>query len=404
MRVLVLNQYYPPDSANTARLLADWLEDLAEDHDVEIIAGRPSYNASGGGSDSRAAVKVTRVPSLGLGRNTLVARALTYLSYLAFAALRSLFVRRPDVVVALTDPPVIGAVGAVTATRYRRPLVLVSHDVHPDIGLAMGVLHEGAAVRVWRLLNRYARRRAQTIVVVGRDMARRLEAQGVPRDKLVYVPTWASGETLDVQERDSLREQHGWTDRFLVMHAGNMGMAQNLLMIPEVAARLNHHPAIRLVFLGDGPARPALRKELTRRGLTNVEMLPYLPRVEAQALMAAADLHLVSLIPGLQGCAAPSKTYGIMAAGRPYIAAVDEGSEPQLIAEEWGCGERVPPGDAAAVAEKIVSMQSRPLAEMGERARAGYESRYTKERCVADLRGVLERSVASLAATSSVGR
>jgi len=393
VRVLVLNQYYPPDSANTARLLADWLEDLAEDHEVEIIAGRPSYNANHGARRSRGRVKVTRVASLGLGRKTLLARALTYVSYLAFAAVRSLFVRRPDVIVALTDPPVIGAVGALTAARYRRPLVLLSHDVHPDIGLAIGVLHDGAAVRLWRLVNRYMRRRARTIVVVGRDMARRFEEQGVPAEKLVYVPTWASGGTLDPQERESLRERHGWTGRFIVMHAGNMGMAQNLLMIPDVAARLKDHSDIRLVFLGDGPARPALRNELDRRGLNNVEILPYLPRAEAQALMAAADLHLVSLVPGLRGCAAPSKTYGVMAAGRPYVAAVDEGSEPHLIAEEWGCGERVPPGDAAAVAEAIMSMQSRPLTAMGQRARAGYESRFTRERCVADLGAALARSI-----------
>ncbi|HEV2060389.1 MAG TPA: glycosyltransferase family 4 protein [Solirubrobacteraceae bacterium] len=392
MRVLVLNQYYPPDAANTARLLADWLEEIARDHDVEIIAGRPSYNATGDVPRTQGSVKVTRVPSLGVGRGTLLARALTYLSYLVFAGVRSLFVRRPDIVVALTDPPVVGAIGAVAAARYRRPLVFVSHDVHPDIGLAMGVLHEGPLVRLWRLVNRFIRSRSQMIVVVGRDMARRLEEQGVPAEKLVYVPTWASGDTLGPEERERLRAEQGWSGRFVVMHAGNMGMAQNLTMIPDVAERLQDEPDIRLVFLGDGPARPALAAEVERRGLDNVEILPYRPRAEAQLLMAAADLHLVSLIPGLRGCAAPSKTYGVMAAGRPFVAAVDERSEPQLIAEEWDCGARVPAGDAAAVAEAIVAMRARPLAAMGARARAGYESRFTKDRCVGDLAAVLERT------------
>lgn len=392
MRILVLNQYYPPDAANTARLLEDWLEDLATTHDVRIIAGRPSYDATGPASPGR--VQVTRVPSLALGRGTLLARAVTYASYLLFAAARSLFVRRPDIVVALTDPPIIGAVGVLASLRYRRPLVLVSHDMHPDIGLAMGVLKNGTTVRVWMLVNRLTRSRAQTIVVVGRDMGRRLEAQGVSAEKLVYVPTWASGEMLDPDERDRLRASHGWTDNFIVMHAGNMGMAQNLTMIPDVAERLVDHPDIRLALLGNGPARPVLVAELERRGLTNVELLPSLPRPEAQALMSAADLHLVSLTPGLGGCAAPSKTYGVMAAGRPFIAAVDEGSEPHLIADEWRCGTHVSPGDGAAVARTILSMRSQPLNAMGERARAGYESRFTKERCITQLSAVLVRSVA----------
>jgi glycosyltransferase involved in cell wall biosynthesis len=172
-----------------------------------------------------------------------------------------------------------------------------------------------------------------------------------------------------------------------------MGMAQNLAMLPDVAERLVDHPDIRLAVLGNGPARAALVAELDSRGLTNVELLASLPRTEAQALMSAADLHLVSLIPGLRGCAAPSKTYGVMAAGRPFIAAVDDGSEPQLIADEWRCGTHVAPGDAAAVAGAILSMRSSPLTAMGKRARAGYESRFTKERCVTELSTVLARSV-----------
>ncbi|MEJ7783796.1 MAG: glycosyltransferase family 4 protein [Solirubrobacteraceae bacterium] len=393
MRILVLNQYYPPDSANTARLLADWLEALAVENDVQIIAGRPSYGAAGPVTAGR--VRVTRVPSLGLGRSTLVARALTYLSYLVFAAARSLFTRRPDVIVALTDPPVIGAVGALAAARYRRPLVLVTHDMHPDIGLAMGVLKEGIAVGLWRAANRLTRSRAHTIVVVGRDMERRFEQQGVPADKLVYVPTWASGEALDAVAREELRARHGWTGTFIVMHAGNMGMAQNLMMVPDVARRLQEHPDVRIVLLGDGPARPALIAELARRGLKNVELLQSLPRVEAQALMSAADLHLISLIPGLRGCAAPSKTYGAMAAGRPFIAAVDQGSEPQLIADECDCGARVEPGDAEAVAATILKMRSSPLNAMGARARAGYELRFTQERCIAQLASVLDHAAAN---------
>jgi glycosyltransferase involved in cell wall biosynthesis len=390
MRILVLNQYYPPDSANTARLLGDWLEELALAHDVRIIAGRPSYDVTRAAGPQR--VKVTRVPSLGLGRGTLLARVLTYLSYLLLAAARSLVGRRPDVVVALTDPPIVGAIGALAAARHRRPLVLVSHDVHPDSALAMGLVKEGAAVKLWRAINRFARSRADTIVVVGRDMLRRFEEQGVPPHKLVYVPTWATGDRLDPVARDALRALHGWTERFIVMHAGNMGLAQNLALIPDVAARLREHPAIRLVLLGDGPARPALAAAIRDRGLPNVDFLAAVPHAEAQALMSAADLHLVSLIPGLGGCAAPSKTYGVMAAGRPFVAAVDEGSEPQLIADEFGCGMSVPAGDAGALANAILRMRAGPLQAMGDRARAGYESSFTRERCVRQLAAVLERT------------
>lgn len=395
MRVLVFNQYYPPDTSNTARLLADFLEHLALTHEVEVVAGTPSYQPD----DQRTtaadgAVRVTRVPSLTLGRGSMISRALTYLSYLGLSLLRGVALRRPDVVVALTDPPVIGAVGAVVALRYRRPMVFVSHDVHPDIGLAMGLLTEGPAVRAWRAVNAFIRARAQRIVVVGRDMGDRLREQGVPAEKLSYVPTWGSGEALDDAARAEARARLGWTERFVVMHAGNMGLAQNLPLLLDVAERLRDDPAIGIVFLGDGPSREALAAEAKERGLHNVEFLAQRPRAEAQALMSAADLHVVSLIPGLRGCAAPSKTYGVMAAGRPFVAAVDDGAEPGRIAAEWACGEWVPPADPSALAAAVVRMRASPLDEMGRRARAGFEAQFTCGRCVAELQSIVEQAAA----------
>src|SRR3954469_7266880 len=132
------------------------------------------------------------------------------------------------------------------------------------------------------------------------------------------------------------------------MHAGNMGLAQNLDVLVDAAERLRDHSDIRLLFLGDGAAKPRRGREARRRRLANLAFLPYRPKDEAQALMSAADMHVVSLVPGLWGCATPSKVYGIMAAGRPYVAAVDAGSEPDRIASELGCGVRTEAGDPAA--------------------------------------------------------
>ena len=354
-----------------------------------MIAGRPSYSVTDQPAGSRN-VRVRRVRSLALARSSLPGRTLSYLSYLALSFVAAARSERPDVVIAQTDPPVIGAVAALVAARFRCRFVFICHDVHPDIGVAMGLIRNRLLIAAWRAVNRFIRMRADRIVVVGRDMREKLQREGIEPDKLVYVPTWAPVDGADPAVSARLREEHGWTDRFVVMHAGNIGLAQNVGLFADVAQRLSSDPEITIVLMGDGAARPRLEREVAERGLRNLEILPYQPRERAHALMAAADVHVVSLLPGLWGCAAPSKTYAAMAMSRPYIAAVDAGSEPARIAEEHSCGVVVPAGDGAAVADALAAMKSAPRDELGANGRRAFETHFSAPSCIARLRAVAE--------------
>jgi colanic acid biosynthesis glycosyl transferase WcaI len=377
MRVLVINQYFPPDASSTAHLLGELCEDLAKAHDVEVIAGRPSYEA-GTGSAAPANVRVRRVRSSRFGRRTLPGRAADYLTFVALATGAALRAARPDVVVTMTDPPIAGLLGVLASRRHRRPFALLSHDVYPDIALAAGVLGPGRAARAWRLLNRVVRRSAACILAVGRDMAAKLEDEGVPKERVLFAPCWSADWDAAGESREQTRSGMGWRDRFVIMHAGNQGLVQNLPILAELADDLREQEDIEVVLLGDGAGLPEFKRSVKARGLTNVTCLPHRDRSQAQRLMAAADVHVVSLIPGLWGCAAPSKTYGILSAGRPFIAAVDQGSEPDRIAAEYGCGVRVAAGDHRALARAVLELKAADLEVLGRRARAAYETAYTR--------------------------
>ena len=324
MRVLVINSYYPPDAAASAYILGELTEDLARVHDVEVVAGRPSYNPDVA-TYRPEGVRVTRVASTAFSRRTLAGRGLNYLTFTLLAAARACRARRPDVVVTMTDPPIIGVIGVLAAARFRRPFVQLCHDVYPDIAVALGKLRNPVAVRLWRALNRLVRGRAAKLVVVGRDMREKLAARGSTRQSLSSSPRGLTTKRSTAQRSSVIRQRMGWTDLFVVMHAGNMGLPQNLGTLIEAADRLSGRDDISFVFLGDGAAKADLVRTVQLRGLSNVEFMPYQRKEDAQALMAAADVHVVSLVPGLWGCATPSKTYGVMAAGRPFIAAVDPG-------------------------------------------------------------------------------
>ena len=178
-----------------------------------------------------------------------------------------------------------------------------------------------------------------------------------------------------------------------MMHAGNLGLAQDLGTVISAAERLATRPDIRFVFVGDGASRATLQRHVAERSLTNVTFLPYLPKEQVQEVIAAADVHLITLAPGLKGCAVPSKVYGIMAAGRPFIAAVDDDSEIDLIVRDHECGVRVPPRDPGALAATVASMPGRPLDEMGQRGKTAFEASYTRSIATERYRLLLERVV-----------
>jgi glycosyltransferase involved in cell wall biosynthesis len=376
MRILFVNQYFPPDAANSAYILGELAEDLARHHEVQVLAGRPSYSA-GSTTFRPKGVDVVRVRSTAFDRTSIVGRLVNYATFSLGSAVRACRLPRPDLVVAMTDPPIIGLVGVLAARRFRRPLVQISHDVYPDIAIALGRVHSKLAVDLWRRLNGVVRSAAASIIVVGRDMRERLIAESVDPAKIEVIPTWASSQQLDAGVREQTRRVMGWDDRFVVMHAGNVGLAQNLDVMLDAASELGDEAAIAIVVLGNGAAKPRLQARATSEGLNNVSFLDHRPKGEAQVLMQAADVHIVTLVPGLWGCAAPSKTYGIMAAGRPFIAVVDEGSEPARIASDHDCGSHVPAGDGRGD-------------QAGGRALDAFREHYTREHATAATREHLE--------------
>lgn len=393
MRILIINQYFPPDASNTAYLLGELAEDLAAWHDVTVLAGRPSYNPEAS-SYTPHGPRVVRVRSTGFNRSALWGRAANYVSYLASSTVRAMLLRRPDIVVTMTDPPVIGLVGTLVSIRYRRPLIHVCHDLYPDIAVALGTLRPGPVTAVWSRLNRFVWSRAQVVCAVSRDMKERLVARGVVPERVEVVPTWATAQPPDAAGAARIRSEMGWENRMIVMHAGNLGLAQDAGTIVRAAELLRGHSEIAFVFLGDGAGKRALVDAVQTSGLSNVTFLDHRPKEDAQRLMAAADLHVVSLVPALSGCAAPSKTYGIMAAGRPYVAAVDTGAEPHLIATEFDCGAHVLAGDADALAETILKLREADLDAMGARGRAALEHGYSRGTVVARFERLLADVVA----------
>ncbi|MBA3363388.1 MAG: glycosyltransferase family 4 protein, partial [Actinobacteria bacterium] len=227
------------------------------------------------------------------------------------------------------------------------------------------------------------------------DMERRLVALGTDPSKIQVIPNWADGSAIRPLEALSsrLRIERGWEKRFVVMHSGNVGLSQELGTLLSAADLLRDEPDIVFAIVGEGAAKAGLQTEAVRRHLLNVEFLPYQPKEDLADSLGASDLHVIGLKRGLAGYIVPSKVYGILAAGRPYIAGVESGAEPALIAEKYSCGIHVEPGDPSALAAAIVGFRNDPARDMGSNGRRALEEHFDRPIATEAYRRLLESIV-----------
>jgi colanic acid biosynthesis glycosyl transferase WcaI len=388
-RLLVLNQYYWPGVEATGNLLTDLCEALAVDHDVVVITGAARGLPS---RQSRNGVEIVRVRSTTYERSRIGRRALNYLTYVLGLVARAVVSRRPDVVICMTDPPFIGAVGRVVAARFRVPLLVVMQDVFPEIAVKLGRLRNPAVVRLLRLLIDPSLRAADRVVVIGDTMRRRVEAKGVSPARVRVIPNWVDPGAIAPTPRDNeWARAHKVHGRFVVMHSGNIGHAQNLDALVRATTFLRDLADLQVLIIGSGARRAELVALARLLEADTVDFLPYQTRSVLSQSLSTADVHVVGLARGLAGYVVPSRAYGILAAGRPVIAAVDLESETAQLVERVGCGVVVPPGNPFALAKAIRAAHDGEydLAEMGRRARAFAEQESNRSTAVERYREVL---------------
>jgi glycosyltransferase involved in cell wall biosynthesis len=333
---------------------------------------------------------VIRVRSTTYARRRLSLRALNYTTFLAQSLRTGLGQERPDVVFAMTDPPVIGAVAALVAHRFGAPLVVSSQDVFPETAERLGRIQNGLVLRLLRTLVGFYLHRADRIVAIGETMRERLVAKGAPRDNVVVIPNWVDTTALTPAPRSNeWSRRHGLDDSFVVMHSGNVGNAQDLDALIRAATMLDD---VTVAIVGDGVRRAELQELARELGADSVRFLPYQPRETLSQSLSSADVHVVGLARGLAGYVVPSRLYGILAVARPVIVAADADSEPARLVDRVGCGVVVPPGEPAALADAIRRAREGELDldEMGRRGREYAEAEADRTQAVARYRALLE--------------
>lgn len=399
-RLLFVNRYFWPDESATSQILTDLAMKLGElGYRVEVVTSRQRHDDPGAELpvDERVqGVAVHRVWTSRWGRGNLIGRAMDYVTFYLSAGLWLLWhVRRNDVILAKTDPPLIGVIAAAVARLKGARLVNWLQDLYPEVAEHLQVSGVGLAGGCLKSLRNRGLRLASANVVIGRCMAEMLQSQGIAREKITVIPNWVDDTAIRPLPREGhpLRREWGLDDAFVVGYSGNMGRAHEFRALPDAIDSLASEQRIRFLFIGAGARRNELSDVLGKSHSGNTLFKPFQPRDRLGFSLTVPDVHLATLQNSLEGLIVPSKFYGAIAAGRPVIFMGPAGCEVARVIREWNCGFVIDPHDGADLARVVRMLCDDPqqCRIMGSRARQAIDANFGRDHALAAWQAVAAR-------------
>lgn len=383
MQVLFINQFFWPDTAATGQLLTDVAREIdPESHAVTVLCGKSVYGAVD--STSPPPVKIVQCADVAFSRSK-VGRVLSYASFFLAATVQGMRGPKPALVLTLTTPPLISLVGTLLKSVRGARHFIWEMDVYPDIVVDLNVLPPRSIVtRLIGFLADLPRKRADGIIALGEDMKARLVARSIPADKIVVAENWADGNEI---------VPGPFPDGPLVVHySGTFGLAHEERTIALAMRALRNDDRFRFVFVGGGARRAPLEEFCRKEGIQTAQFRPYATRAELSTSFAEGHVGLITQIPETEGSVVPSKSYGIMASGRPMLYVGPRTATPARLLARHNCGWRIEPGNPDGMVRLLLRLeQDRGLVrEAGARARTAFEQHYERPIGVGRILSILD--------------
>jgi colanic acid biosynthesis glycosyl transferase WcaI len=400
MRITLVNQAFHPDVVSSGQHLTDLAVALAErGHDVTVVTSRRAYDDSAKTFPKRETwrgIKIYRVFNTGFGKRAKWRRAADFLTFLISCCGRLILLPKPDVVVALTSPPLVSVIAAAFAKLRGAKFCYWIMDLNPDEAIAAGWLSPDSFAAKWlERLSRFSLRRAAKVVVLDKFMQQRILAKDIPADKIAVIPPWShdSEVKFDAVGRAQFRKTHGLENKFVIMYAGNHSPCHPLDTILAAAKTLAaSEPEIHFAFVGGGSEHRRVKEFAAENNLPNVLCLPYQPLEQLAGVLSAADLHLVVMGDPFVGLVHPCKAYNLL---RVNAAILYMGPRPSHISEILDelngklFGAATPHGDAAAAVKSILELKL-AVSQAAREDAVPLDGRFSKENLLPRLVAAIE--------------
>lgn len=372
-----ITQVYVPDPNATGQHLADVAEELARrGHDVTVYTSNRGYDEPSNyypASETRAGVKIRRVPFSHFGKSSIGVRIAGGLSFVAQSVARALTRRHLDAVIVSTSPPMAPFAAIILHALRRARVKYWIMDINPDQIVALGMASPTSpTVRAFNWLNRRILSAAEDVVVLDGMMAERINRKLDVSDKISVLPPWPAHDPAPLvpHERNPFRQKYARDGNRIVMYSGNHGPSSPLTTILEAAKRLRDDPRLLFMFVGGGLGK----EEVEAAAGPNVISLPYQPRSELVNSLSAADVHIVTVGDAVPGIVHPSKVYGAMAVGRPILLVGPPENHVAEIMKAHEIGWHVLNGDVDGAVRCLREIASMPASELEVRGVRAYQA------------------------------
>jgi glycosyltransferase involved in cell wall biosynthesis len=404
-RIWVVSELYYPELTSTGYFLTGIAEGLAEGRNVSVLCGQPSYWARGERAPAhevRNGVDVHRCWATTLDKNHLLFKLINLITISVSIFFAALFrVRRGDILICVTNPPLLPYFAAVACRLKKASFVLLIHDIYPDILTRLGIFElRSIFIRLFDRASLWLYESADRILVVGRDMQNLVVGKLRSRcDRVIIATNWANTELISPEPRinNKLLNSLNLNACLVVQFWGNMGRPHCIEDLVDAAQLLKSDPEIHFLLIGWGTKTPWAIAEKQARGLTNLTILNPFPREESCNVQNACDVAINTLSKGMAGISVPSRTYNALAAGKPMLAVCDDDSELAAVVREEDIGWVVPPGRPDLIASALIEAKANRgrLQSMGERAHKAVEAKYSRSHVIQVYRDLIEDLKAS---------
>lgn len=388
-RIFFINRFFFPDHSATSQLLTDLAFYVQQQAiDVHILTSRMRYDDPEAVLDSEAMVNdvnIHRLWSTRFGRGNLIGRALDYLSFYVSIMIALLIkIKKGDVVVVKTDPPMLSVVAYPLVRLHRAKLINWLQDIFPETATQLKVVGFNDCSEKWLCkLRNLTLKYADHNVVIGRVMGQHLNQNCLTVKNVTVIHNWSDAEQISpIADADNpLIKQWALEHKFVVGYSGNLGRAHDFQTMLDCAERLKSETEIVFLFIGGGAGLDKVQQQVNEKSLNNVLFKPYQSRERLIQSLNVIDLHWITLKPVLEGLIVPSKFYGIIAAGKPLIFVGHQNGEIAQLIQQCECGSVVNPGDVDGLTERILKYKNDPdmMLTMGQAARHHFIEKYNKK-------------------------
>ena len=364
MKVLILTYNFPPETGSaSAKMfeLADYL--FKKGHKVTVLTGFPNYpigiiydgykqklflKEQGNG------FKIIRTwVFTSPKRNKFLPRFLNYTSFMITSVLAGILAGKHDLIYVYLPPIHLGVTAYIVSRIYRMPFILWVNDLWPAAPIALGFLKNSVLIKLAYYIEAFVYRKARKVAVYSLQMKDVLIRKGIPEKKIEIHPLWISTDSYIPKPKDqSILEQYNLKDKFVVMHAGNMGFAQSLEVVIDCARLLEENTKIVFVLIGSGDERDKLIQLKESYGLKNILFIPQQPGEKMAFFFSVADILLVHVKWAEHRYGTiPEKTLAYMSCGKPILIASQEAAS--YLIRKAMCGLAIEPDNPRAMAEAI---------------------------------------------------